>query len=144
MRTPPTLRQRSQLHTFYTEPTMIYQPPAPNRTRSRALQQRAERLFPGGVNSPVRAFRAVGGAPPFIQSAQGAYLTDADGNRYIDYFGSWGPMILGHAFPSVVEAIQRAAANSTSFGASTAAESDLAERIIQCYPAIQKLRFVST
>ncbi len=123
---------------------MTTQPSAPNRTRSKALQQRAERLFPGGVNSPVRAFRAVGGAPPFIQSAQGAYLTDVDGNRYIDYFGSWGPMILGHAFPPVVEAIQRAAANSASFGASTAAEADLAERIIQCYPAIQKLRFVSS
>ena len=83
---------------------------SPTRTRSQALQHRAERFFPGGVNSPVRAFRAVGGAPPFIQSASGAYLTDADGNRYIDYFGSWGPMILGHAFPPVVEAIQRAAA----------------------------------
>ena len=117
---------------------------APVRTRSQALQQRAERLFPGGVNSPVRAFHAVGGAPPFIQSAQGAWLTDADGNRYIDYFGSWGPMILGHAFPPVVEAIERAARDSASFGASTAAESDLAERILACYPAIEKLRFVSS
>ncbi|MGH7736114.1 MAG: aminotransferase class III-fold pyridoxal phosphate-dependent enzyme, partial [Gemmatimonadales bacterium] len=116
----------------------------PVRTRSQALQQRAERFFPGGVNSPVRAFRAVGGAPPFIQSASGAYLTDADQNRYIDYFGSWGPMILGHAFPPVVEAIQRAAANSASFGASTAAEADLAERIAACYPAIEKMRFVSS
>jgi glutamate-1-semialdehyde 2,1-aminomutase len=86
----------------------------------------------------------VGGAPPFIESAQGAWLTDADGNRYIDYFGSWGPMILGHAFPPVVEAIQKAARNSASFGASTAAEADLAERIIACYPAIEKLRFVSS
>jgi glutamate-1-semialdehyde 2,1-aminomutase len=92
----------------------------------------------------VRAFHAVGGAPPFIQSAQGAWLTDADGNRYIDYFGSWGPMILGHAFPPVVEAIERAARDSASFGASTAAESDLAERILACYPAIEKLRFVSS
>ena len=123
---------------------MTTQPSAPNRARSKALQQRAERFFPGGVNSPVRAFRAVGGAPPFIESAKGAYLTDVDGNRYIDFFGSWGPMILGHAFPPVVEAIQRAAANSASFGASTAAEADLAECIIQCYPAIQKLRFVSS
>jgi glutamate-1-semialdehyde 2,1-aminomutase len=113
-------------------------------TRSKALQQRAERFFPGGVNSPVRAFRAVGGAPPFVESAAGAYLTDADGNRCIDYFGSWGPMILGHAFPPVVEAIQRAAKNSASFGASTAAEADLAERIVACYPAIEKLRFVSS
>ena len=114
------------------------------RTRSQALQQRAERFFPGGVNSPVRAFRAVGGTPPFVERAQGAWLTDADGNRYIDYFGSWGPMILGHAFPPVVEAIERAARNSTSFGASTAAEADLAERVVACYPAIEKLRFVSS
>ena len=122
---------------FYTEPSM-------NRTRSQALQQRAERYFPGGVNSPVRAFRAVGGAPPFIDHAEGAYLFDADGNRYIDYFGSWGPMILGHAFPPVVEAIERAARKSASFGASTAAEADLAERITACYPAIEKMRFVSS
>ncbi|MGA3160073.1 MAG: glutamate-1-semialdehyde 2,1-aminomutase [Terracidiphilus sp.] len=115
-----------------------------NRTRSQALQQRAEGFFPGGVNSPVRAFRAVGGAPPFVERAQGAWLTDADGNRYIDYFGSWGPMILGHAFPPVVEAIERAARNSASFGASTAAEADLAEHITACYPAIEKLRFVSS
>ncbi len=116
----------------------------PIRAQSRALQTRAERLFPGGVNSPVRAFRAVGGAPPFIERAERAYLIDADGNRYIDYFGSWGPMILGHAFPTVVEAIQCAARNSSSFGASTAAEGDLAERILACYPAIEKLRFVSS
>jgi glutamate-1-semialdehyde 2,1-aminomutase len=118
--------------------------PAPNRSRSQALQQRAERFFPGAVNSPVRAFRAVGGAPPFIERAEGAYLYDADGNRYIDYFGSWGPMILGHAFPPVVEAIQRAARNSASYGASTAAEADLAERIVACYPAVEKMRFVSS
>jgi glutamate-1-semialdehyde 2,1-aminomutase len=118
--------------------------PARNHSRSQALQERAERFFPGGVNSPVRAFRAVGGAPPFVESAQGAWLTDADGNRYIDYFGSWGPMILGHAFPPVVEAIERAVRNSASFGASTAAEADLAERIVACYPAIEKLRFVSS
>jgi glutamate-1-semialdehyde 2,1-aminomutase len=117
---------------------------ARNRTRSQALQQRAERFFPGGVNSPVRAFRAVGGAPPFVERAEGAWLTDADGNRYIDYFGSWGPMILGHAFPPVVEAIERAARNSASFGASTAAEADLAERVVACFPAIEKLRFVSS
>jgi glutamate-1-semialdehyde 2,1-aminomutase len=113
-------------------------------TRSQALQQRAERFFPGGVNSPVRAFRAVGGAPPFVESAQGACLTDADGNRYIDYFGSWGPMILGHAFPPVVEAIEHAARKSASFGASTAIEAYLAERVVACYPAIEKMRFVSS
>lgn len=116
----------------------------PTHARSHALQQRAERFFPGGVNSPVRAFRAVGGAPPFVASAEGAWLTDADGNRYIDYFGSWGPMILGHAFPPVVEAIARAARNSASFGASTAVEADLAERVVACFPAIEKLRFVSS
>ena len=135
---------RAQRGSFYTEPRMTSRTPATPHTRSHALQHRAERFFPGGVNSPVRAFRAVGGAPPFVESAAGAYLTDVDGNRYIDYFGSWGPMILGHAFPPVVEAIQRAAARSASFGASTATEADLAERIVACYPAIQKMRFVSS
>jgi glutamate-1-semialdehyde 2,1-aminomutase len=113
-------------------------------TRSRALQQRAEKLFPGGVNSPVRAFRAVKGEPPFVERGEGAYLWDADGNRYIDYFGSWGPMILGHAFPAAVEAVQRAAARSASFGASTAAEGDLAELVVKAFPSIEKLRFVSS
>jgi len=117
---------------------------APSRARSQALQQRAEGFFPGGVNSPVRAFRAVGGHPPFVERAEGAYLYDADSNRYIDYFGSWGPMILGHAFSPVVEAIERAARRSASFGASTAAEADLAERVVACYPAIEKMRFVSS
>ncbi len=112
--------------------------------KSTALQERAERFFPGGVNSPVRAFRAVGGAPPFVERAQGPIVWDADGNRYIDYVGSWGPMILGHAFPPVVEAIERAARGSASFGASTAAEADLAERINACYPAVEKMRFVSS
>ncbi|HKD60980.1 MAG TPA: glutamate-1-semialdehyde 2,1-aminomutase [Terracidiphilus sp.] len=116
----------------------------PTRTRSEELQQRAERFFPGGVNSPVRAFRAVGGDPPFVERAEGAYVVDADGNCYIDYVGSWGPMILGHAFPPAVEAIQRAARNSASFGASTASEAELAERIVACYPAIEKMRFVSS
>jgi glutamate-1-semialdehyde 2,1-aminomutase len=111
---------------------------------SRSLQARAERLFPGGVNSPVRGFRSVGGHPPFVARAQGAYLYDADANQYIDYFGSWGPMILGHAFPPVVEAIERAARNSASFGASTAAEGDLAELVTACYAAIEKMRFVSS
>lgn len=115
-----------------------------DHAKSQGLQERAERFFPGGVNSPVRAFRAVGGAPPFVERAAGAYVFDADGNRYIDYVGSWGPMILGHAFAPVVEAIERAARNSASFGASTAAEADLAERINACYPAIEKMRFVSS
>jgi glutamate-1-semialdehyde 2,1-aminomutase len=113
-------------------------------TRSGALRQRAEKLFPGGVNSPVRAFHAVGGDPPFVVRGEGAYLWDADGNRFIDYFGSWGPMILGHAFPSVVEAIQKAAPRSASFGASTQAEGDLAELVLAAYPSIEKLRFVSS
>ena len=112
--------------------------------KSQALHERAQRFFPGGVNSPVRAFKAVGGSPPFIERAEGAWLIDADGNRYIDYFGSWGPMILGHAFPEAVDAIEIAGRNSASFGASTAAEADLAERIVACYPAIEKLRFVSS
>jgi len=112
--------------------------------RSRQLQLRAERFLPGGVDSPVRAFRAVGGHPPFVTHAQGAYLFDADGNRYLDFFGSWGPMILGHAFPAVVEAIRQAASRGASFGASIAAEADLAERVTRCFPAIEKLRFVSS
>src|ERR1700729_2014795 len=123
--------------TFYTERMRKLE-------RSRQLQQRAEQLLPGGVDSPVRAFRAVGGDPPFVVRAEGAYLWDADGNRYIDYFGSWGPMILGHAFPPVVEAIQQAAARSASFGASTASEADLAELIRAAVPSMEKLRFVSS
>ena len=113
-------------------------------TRSYALQARAEKLLPGGVDSPVRAFRAVGGQPPFVERGEGPYLFDADGNRYLDYFGSWGPMILGHAFPPAVEAVQRAAARSASFGASTAAEGDLAELVVKAFPSIEKLRFVSS
>jgi glutamate-1-semialdehyde 2,1-aminomutase len=113
-------------------------------TRSRQLQLRAERFLPGGVDSPVRAFRAVGGDPPFVTHAEGAYLFDADGNRYLDFFGSWGPMILGHAFPPVVDAIQQAAAKGASFGASTAAEADLAEMVTRCFPSVEKLRFVSS
>jgi len=88
---------------------------------SRRLQKRAEQFMPGGVNSPERAFRAVGGDAPFLVRGEGAHIFDADGNRYIDYVGSWGPMILGHAAPGVVEAVTRAARNGTSFGASTPA-----------------------
>jgi glutamate-1-semialdehyde 2,1-aminomutase len=112
--------------------------------RSAALQQRAEIFLPGGVDSPVRAFKAVGGHPPFVESAEGAYLTDADGNRLLDMFGSWGPMLLGHAYPPAVAAIREAAGKSTSFGASTAAEANLAELVQRCYPSIEKLRFVSS
>jgi glutamate-1-semialdehyde 2,1-aminomutase len=113
-------------------------------TQSQALQKRAERLLPGGVDSPVRAFRAVGGHPPFVASARGAWLTDADSNRYIDLFGSWGPMLLGHAFPPAVRAIQQAAGRSASFGASTASEAELAALVQRCFPSIEKLRFVSS
>jgi glutamate-1-semialdehyde 2,1-aminomutase len=112
--------------------------------RSAELQQRAERFLPGGVDSPVRAFRAVGGHPPFVVSAEGAWLTDADGNRYVDMFGSWGPMLLGHAFAPAVEAIRDAAGRSASFGASTADEANLAELVQRCYPSVEKLRFVSS
>ena len=112
--------------------------------QSRRLQQRAESMIPGGVNSPVRAFRAVGGDPPFITRGKGSRLWDADGNEYLDYIGSWGPMILGHAFPEVVEAICAAAADSASFGASTPAEADLAELVISAFPHMQKVRFVSS
>jgi glutamate-1-semialdehyde 2,1-aminomutase len=112
--------------------------------KSRALQTRAEQLIPGGVNSPVRAFRSVGGTPPFLVRGLGAQVWDADGNRYIDYVGSWGPLILGHAPPEVIEAIAQAARNGTSFGASTPTEADLAELVIEAFPAIEKVRFVSS
>ena len=112
--------------------------------QSLELERRAERYFPGGVNSPVRAFRAVGGHPPFVVRAEGAYLRDADGNRYVDLFGSWGPMILGHAFPAVVEAIREAAGRGASFGASHAGEANLAELVRRCFPSVEKMRFVSS
>jgi glutamate-1-semialdehyde 2,1-aminomutase len=111
---------------------------------SRALQKRAEKMIPGGVNSPVRAFRAVGGDAPFIVCGKGSRLFDADGNEYIDYVGSWGPLILGHSAPDVVEAIIAAARNGTSFGASTPSEADLAELVIAAFPHIQKVRFVNS
>src|ERR1035437_3668042 len=108
------------------------------------LERRAEGYFPGGVNSPVRAFRAVGGHPPFVVRAEGAYLFDADGNKYVDLFGAWGPMILGHAFSPVVEAIREAAGRGASFGASHAGEAELAELVRRCFPAVEKMRFVSS
>ncbi len=115
-----------------------------SHTRSHLLQQKAETIFPGGVNSPVRAFRSVGGEPPFLTHAEGAWLFDEDGNRYLDLFGSWGPMILGHAFPPVVDAIREAAGRSASFGASTASEAALATLVQRCFPSVEKLRFVSS
>ena len=111
---------------------------------SRRLQKRAEQFMPGGVNSPVRAFRAVGGDARFIVRGEGAHIFDADGNRYIDYVGSWGPMILGHAAPGVVEAVTQAARNGTSFGASTPGEADLAETVIAAFPHMEKIRFVNS
>src|SRR5439155_14387085 len=111
---------------------------------SRRLQKRAEQLIPGGVNSPVRAFKAVECEPPFLVRGQGSHVWDADGNEYIDYIGSWGPLILGHAEPNVVEAILSAAVNGTSFGASTPAEADLAELVIEAFPHVQKVRFVNS
>jgi glutamate-1-semialdehyde 2,1-aminomutase len=109
-----------------------------------ALFARAQAVIPGGVNSPVRAFRAVGGTPRFIRRAEGAYLWDAEGRRYIDYIGSWGPMILGHGHPAVLEAVQRAAADGFSFGAPTEAEIELAEAIIARVPGLEQVRLVSS
>jgi glutamate-1-semialdehyde 2,1-aminomutase len=100
--------------------------------------------MPGGVNSPARAFGAVGGTPVFIDRADGAYLFDIDGNRYIDYIGSWGPMILGHRHPEVIAALERAIAHGTSYGAPTEAESELAERIIDAVPSVEMVRLVSS
>lgn len=111
---------------------------------SRKLFRDARKLIPGGVNSPVRAFRSVGGTPLFIAKARGATITDADGNRFIDYVSSWGPMILGHAPAPVVTAIRRAAAKGTSYGAPTAGEVELARHIRKAFPSIEKVRLVSS
>src|SRR3954462_12025208 len=111
---------------------------------SRKAQQRADRVIPGGVNSPVRAFKSVGGEPPIIVRGVGAYLWDLDANEYIDYVGWWGPLILGHAFKPVVAAITAAARNGSSYGASTPIEAELAELIISAMPSMEKIRFVSS
>ncbi|OIQ80616.1 glutamate-1-semialdehyde 2,1-aminomutase [mine drainage metagenome] len=108
------------------------------------LFERAQRTIPGGVNSPVRAFRQVGGVPRFIERAEGAYMIDAEGRRLIDYIGSWGPMIVGHAHPEVIEAVQRAATRSLSFGAPTADEIEMAEAICELMPAVEMVRLVSS
>lgn len=108
------------------------------------LFERAQKVIPGGVNSPVRAFRAVGGTPRFIAKAQGAYMVDAEGKRYIDYIGSWGPMILGHGHPAVLEAVQKAAAEGFSFGAPTEREIELAEEILSLVPSMDQVRLVSS
>jgi glutamate-1-semialdehyde 2,1-aminomutase len=112
--------------------------------RNEQLFERAQRSIPGGVNSPVRAFRSVGGTPRFIERAEGAHFWDADGRRYIDYIGSWGPMIVGHSHPAVVRAVQEAAARGLSFGAPTEAEVEMAETLIKLVPSIEQLRLVSS
>jgi len=112
--------------------------------RNQALFERAAQVIPGGVNSPVRAFRAVGGTPRFVQRAQGAYFWDANGKRYIDYIGSWGPMILGHGNPAVLEAVQKAALDGFSFGAPTEREVELAEAILAHVPSMDMVRLVSS
>ena len=113
-------------------------------SRNDSLFERAKKLIPGGVNSPVRAFKAVGGTPRFVQRAQGAYFWDADGKRYIDYIGSWGPMILGHGHPAVLEAVQKAMLEGFSYGAPTEREVELAEEIVKLVPSIEMLRLVSS
>ena len=117
---------------------------SPKRSKSQAAFAKAQRLIPGGVNSPARAFHGVGGEPVFMSRAAGQFLFDIDGNRYLDYIGSWGPMILGHAHPMVIEAINKAAEKGTSFGAPTENESRLAELIIQAVPSIERVRLVSS
>jgi glutamate-1-semialdehyde 2,1-aminomutase len=114
------------------------------RPTSESLFARAQGVLPGGVDSPVRAYRSVGGVPPFVTRADGAYVFDADGNRYIDYVGSWGPMILGHNPARVRERLQTALANGTSFGAPTELEVRLAEAVIAAVPSIEMVRFVSS
>ncbi len=113
-------------------------------TKSHSIFERAKQLMPGGVNSPARAFGGVGGEPIVVERGEGPYLWDVDGNRYIDYVGSWGPLILGHAHPKVVEAVQSAARRGTSFGAPTATENDLAELIVSAVPSIEQVRLVSS
>jgi glutamate-1-semialdehyde 2,1-aminomutase len=112
--------------------------------RSKANYDRAQHSIPGGVNSPARAFDSVGGTPLFIEKAEGAYLEDADGNRYLDYVGSWGPMIFGHAHPDVVEAVQDQATSSTSFGAPTEIEIEVAELVCDLVPSVEKVRMVNS
>jgi glutamate-1-semialdehyde 2,1-aminomutase len=112
--------------------------------KNETLFERAQRLIPAGVNSPVRAFRAVGGAPPFFERASGPHLWDADGKRYIDYVGSWGPMVAGHTHPEVVEAVQEAASRALSFGAPTEAEIELAELLCRLVPSLEMVRLVSS
>src|ERR1700684_101804 len=111
-----------------------------DHTRSQQLFERAKLSIPGGVNSPVRAYRSVGGTPPFIERGEGAHIFDADGNEYIDYVGSWGPLILGHRHPVVLDALKHAISRGTSFGAPTEQEIDLAETVREMFPSIEMVR----
>ncbi len=115
-----------------------------SQTQSKALFRKAKRFIPGGVNSPVRAFGSVGGTPPFIESGKGARITDVDGNTFIDYVGSWGPLILGHADPAVLRAVKKAASAGTSFGAPTGGEVEIAEKVCAAVPSVEQVRFVSS
>src|ERR671925_941674 len=112
--------------------------------QSERLFARAQALIPGGVNSPVRAFKAVGGTPRFIERGEGPYLYDVDGNRYIDYVLSWGPLIAGHAHPRIVAALREAVGRGTSYGAPTALETELARRVRDALPSVELVRFVSS
>jgi glutamate-1-semialdehyde 2,1-aminomutase len=114
------------------------------REKSKQLHERASKVIPGGVNSPVRAFKSVACDPPYITHGKAGHLWDADGHEYVDYVGSWGPLILGHAFPAVVEAIDRANRDGSSFGACTPLEAELAEEVIRAYPSMERIRFVSS
>src|SRR3546814_300891 len=128
--------------------TTLFRSPEPrnamNHATSHDLFTRASTLMPGGVNSPVRAFKSVGGEPFFAARAQGAYLFDVDGNRYIDYIGSWGPMIAGHAHPAVIEAVTRVAADGLSFGVPNALEVTMAETITRLVPSCEMVRMVNS
>nr|WP_245637241.1 glutamate-1-semialdehyde 2,1-aminomutase [Burkholderia singularis] len=148
-----TIERSTHSHPRYA----VRREPRPRRSRARpslsqvpfmsnnqTLFERAQRTNPGGVNSPVRAFRSVGGTPRFVKRAQGAYFWDADGKRYIDYIGSWGPMIVGHVHPEVLDAVQRVLADGFSFGAPTEAEIEIAEEIVKLVPSIEQVRMVSS
>ena len=135
----PRMMKVPQPPTFTKCPSM-----KPNTDANVNLFERARQVIPGGVNSPVRAFRAVGGTPRFVKRAQGPYFWDANDQRYIDYIGSWGPMILGHGHPAVLEAVQKAALDGFSFGAPTEREIELAEEIIRRVPSLEMVRLVSS
>ena len=114
------------------------------RTRSETLFRRAQELIPGGVNSPVRAYRSVGGNPPFLARGEGSHVFDVDGNEYIDYVGSWGPLLLGHRHPEILAALERALTIGTSFGAPTEQEVEMAEAICEAVPSIEMVRLVNS